>query len=407
MKVSLVWLGLITIGIVLILVGYKGFETYERFTNPDVKEGFTSGETELQITTCPADSKSFIDNNGRTVCCQGSVENGKCIGNLICTLSEGGKNIPTCNTWYAALLDERGRDRCPTTMPTYFEGGKLGRGCTVGKRNKDGTGPDLSSAKFCKLYTTEKDELLKEDSCTNQKMIDEAQCPVPGARKMFSKWNLNIPPNVHCEFVNPTNGLPINCAEDISTYAQHEYAKKVGILPNNWEDTYSSSNKINWCRIRKMVDMDKTVSFEDLKYVSVNPNSGQPSIPNFQLDKANKSRIQSKATKLCWDVYEGKTQNVTPVQTWDCLNNSNQQFTFDSKQRLTIGHSGKCVDLSYGKDIVQYDCHNGANQKWYSDAQGRIRSSASDKCITAPREKGIGMTVQPCTSSENQKFQIA
>jgi hypothetical protein len=324
---------------------------------------------------------------------------------LICTLSEAGKDLPTCNTWYSALLDERGRDRCPTSLPTYFEGGKLGRGCTSGRRNKDGTAPNVSSAKFCKLYTTEKDELLKEDSCTNQKMLEQAQCPVPTARKMFSKWNPNIPPNVHCEFVNPTNGLPINCAEDISTYAQHEYAKKTGILPNNWEDNYASSNKINWCRIRKMVDMDKTVSFEDLKYISVNPNSGPASIPSFQLDKANKSRIQNKGNKMCWDIAGGRTQNVTPIMSFDCHEGGNQKFTFDSKQRLVIGHSGKCVDLSYGKDIVQYDCHDNLNQKWYSDSEGRIRSRQNNQCVKAP-VKGMQLTVGPCGGGDDQKFQI-
>jgi hypothetical protein len=407
MKVSLVWLGLITIGIVLILIGYKGYETYEAFMNIDVKEGFQSGSvtSDLQIRTCPADSKSFIDNNGRTVCCQGSVENGKCLGNLICTLSEAGKDLPTCNTWYSALLDERGRDRCPALLPRYFEGGKLGRGCTSGKRNKDGTGPDISSAKFCKLYTTEKDELLKEDSCTNQKMLEEVQCPVPNAKKRFSRWHPNIPPEIYCDFVNPSNGLPISCAEDTTAYAQHQYAAKTGIIPSNWEDNYASHHKINWCRIRKMVDMDKTVSFEDLKYVSINPNSGPASIPSFQLDKASKSRIKNKGNKMCWDIAGAGTQNVAPIMSFDCHEGGNQKFTFDSKQRLVIAHSGKCVDLSYGKDIVQYDCHDNLNQKWYSDSEGRIRSRQNNQCIKAP-VKGMQLTVGPCGGGDDQKFQI-
>jgi hypothetical protein len=406
MKVSLVWLGLIFIGIVLLLVGFKGFQTYEAFMNIGVKEGFQNVSTsELQITTCPADSKSYIDNNGRTVCCQGSVSSGKCIGNLICTLSEAGKDLPTCNTWYAALLDERGRDRCPSSMPTYFEGGKLGRGCTSGKRNKDGTGPDLVNAKFCKMYTTEKDELLKEDSCTNQKMLEQAQCPVANAKKRLTRWNPNIPPQVYCEFVNPTNGLPISCAEDISTYAQHDYAKKVGIIPNNWEENYASSDKINWCRPRKMVDIDKSVSFENLKYISVNPNSGPVNIPTFQLDKASKNRLQNKGSKLCWDVWGAGKQNVAPIVSWDCHGGPNQQFTYDSKQRLVIAHSGKCIDLSYGKDIVQYDCHDNLNQKWYSDSEGRIRSRQNNQCIKAP-VKGMQLTVGPCGGGDDQKFQI-
>ncbi len=275
MKVSLIWLGLITIGIILLLAGFKGYEAFTNYTNSSVKEGFQSPSptSELQLTTCPADSKSYIDNDGRTVCCQGSIENGKCVGRPICTLSEVGKDLPTCNTWYAALLEERGRDRCPASMTNYFEGGKMGRGCTAGKRNKDGTAPDLSSAKFCKLYTTEKDELLNEDSCSNQKLLEQTVCPVPNAKKKLTKWHPNIPQQVQCEFINPTNGLPSWCSEDVSTFAQHQYAAKTGVIAPNWQDNYSSHFKITWCRLRKMVDIDKTLSYDDLKHVSVDPNS--------------------------------------------------------------------------------------------------------------------------------------
>jgi hypothetical protein len=279
MKVSLIWLGLIIIGIILLLTGFKGYEAFTNYSmDGSVKEGFQSPSvtSELQITTCPADSKSYIDNDGRTVCCQGTVENGKCVGRPICTLSEVGKDLPSCNTWYTALLTERGRDRCPTSMPNYFEGGKMGRGCTQGKRNKDGTGPDIASAKFCKLYTTERDELLKEDSCTNQKMLEEAVCPVPNAKKKLTKWHPNIPQQVQCDYVNPANGLPSWCSEDNSTFIQHQYAAKNGVIASNWQENYPSYFKISWCRLRKMVDIDKTISYDDLKNASVDPNSPPP-----------------------------------------------------------------------------------------------------------------------------------
>jgi hypothetical protein len=506
MKVSLIWLSLITIGIVLLLVSQKAYEAFSDFV--PLKEGFVSGSTsEIQITTCPANSKMYIDNNGRSVCCEGNVENGKCVGRPICTLSESGNDLPTCNTWYAALLDERGRDRCPSSMPAYFEGGKMGRGCTSGRRNKDGTAPDLASAKFCKLYTSEKDELLNEDSCTNQKMLEEAQCIVPNAKKSLTRWHKNIPFQVQCDYVNPTTGLPGSCSEDITTYKQHQYAVKVGVLASNWEQNYVSYNKINWCRPRKMVEIDKTISYDDLKQVSVNPESAAPTRsteqqkctfrpgayaelypdlkaafgydearlkkhyidnglregrspcgaihpqcrfnkeeyymlnpdvqkagvdaeqhykqyginegrqvcyppgqkpipPPFTLNQANKSRIQNKGTKLCWDVWGAGTNNGTAITTYDCHGGPNQQFTYDSKERLTIAHSGKCVDLSYGKDIVQYDCHDGPNQKWLSDSQGRIRSRANNYCIQSS-QKGTPMTAAPCGDGDNMKFQLA
>ena len=75
MKVSVAWVAVgIIIGIILFFTA-KGFSIYEQFTI----EGFVDGDPntlDIKITTCPADTTSYVDGGGRTVCCDGNVING-------------------------------------------------------------------------------------------------------------------------------------------------------------------------------------------------------------------------------------------------------------------------------------------------------------------------------------------
>jgi hypothetical protein len=68
--------------------------------------------------------KSFIDKKGYTLCCQGKATSDTCYGNILCSLSESVRNIPTCSKWVEAYYKERGIGRCPASMPNYFENGK-------------------------------------------------------------------------------------------------------------------------------------------------------------------------------------------------------------------------------------------------------------------------------------------
>lgn len=47
--------------------------------------------------SCPQGTKSFIDRNGNTNCCRGSISGSKCEGKVTCTLSSGAsKQFPIC-----------------------------------------------------------------------------------------------------------------------------------------------------------------------------------------------------------------------------------------------------------------------------------------------------------------------
>ena len=108
MKVSVAWIAVgIIIGIILFFT-VEGFSIYEQFTNQ--VEGFAdvdeyADSTDIKITSCPADTASYIDGGGRTVCCEGTVINGKCSGKNICSLSEPIAGLPTCSAWLDAYLE--------------------------------------------------------------------------------------------------------------------------------------------------------------------------------------------------------------------------------------------------------------------------------------------------------------
>ena len=114
MKVSVTWLGVILIGILLIGILWKGKGVYEAFTTePRKEEGFVGSLDDLQVSSCPANSKQFIDGNGVVLCCDGAVTDGQCQGKTICSLSEGSAKYPTCSTWMAAYLNEKGVTDAP------------------------------------------------------------------------------------------------------------------------------------------------------------------------------------------------------------------------------------------------------------------------------------------------------
>lgn len=410
MKVSLSWLGVVILVLVIFTFTYKGFCILQGCS---VEEGFltTSSDTQgLTLISCPKiedglfpELQKEIDQNGNTVCKSTTTQA------PICTLSQSSQ-LPSCNLYLLSYLQSRSDSFCPASMPNYYETkdakGTRVRGCFAGPYNTTGTGPQTKS-RVCRVYEDKKQDEIAMDSCTNIKMLDNVQC-IPGtnAKKTLSTWNSNIPPNVWCEYNNPVTGMPSRCGEDSSTWKQHISAQKQGILPSNWTENYPSWHKILWCSKQKMVEIDKSISFDDLKYVSIEPTASGPIYPPFTLSNVKDSRIQNKGSKLCLDIHAVGQQNGARLQTWDCLGGGNQKFNYDSKERLVVAHSGKCMDVDGGSlKVQQWACHDGPNQKWYHDSQGRIRSRMNNLCLKVPGARGIQATVAFCGDGEDQKFQ--
>ena len=196
MKVNLGWIGLIIILAFFLYFTWYGKNVYDVLTRPESKsEGFAMNYNAngITLTSCPTGTNQYVNDTGYTMCCDGQVDSGWCNGEDVCSLSEGTSDLPTCSQWRAAYLKDKGRVRCPASMPNYFER-KSASGCTNQQLNADGSwplnDPDPNYSKGiegfsnpttppktkCMSYDNKKDQLGKLDSCENIKHLEETLC---------------------------------------------------------------------------------------------------------------------------------------------------------------------------------------------------------------------------------------
>lgn len=270
-NVSVTWIGIFLVVSAIIILTIRGIDVFKIIF--PTEEGFTTQEfsEDLHLSSCPADSKSYVDDGGRTVCCDGDIVEGKCDGAQVCSLSENFGNLPTCDVWFGAYLQEKGAKRCPPSMPHYFEDPKAGvKGCTAGFRTKDGKGPASSKDKSCKLYNDKNEDLIKIDSCTNQKLLEETQCfpnYLEGTTKQFASWG-EIPPPIFCARLDKATMMPINCLNE------NTYARALDYLVEKYYPTFKGWRemstgwgpqwKLSFCSVVQKLNIDKSIEFKDL-----------------------------------------------------------------------------------------------------------------------------------------------
>jgi len=269
------WIGIFLVVSAIIILTIRGVNVFKIIFS---EEGFTTQEfsEDLHLSTCPADSKSYVDDGGRTVCCDGVIVNGKCSGTNVCSLSENFGNLPTCDVWFGAYLEEKGAKRCPKSMPHYFEDNKKGvKGCTAGFRTKDGKGPASATDKSCKLYNGKDEDLIKIDSCTNQKFFEQTECfntRVNGTKKTFLELN-GIPPCINCSVVDIAAFIGSTCIEDTSFARSTDWLVDKYIPAfKSWRDqssAWSPQYKLTFCSVVKKLNIDRSIQFKDLESLKV------------------------------------------------------------------------------------------------------------------------------------------
>lgn len=168
---------LISVTIVLLLVCFSLFrqEKEEGFANPvyTVKN--------LEINACPTFAPEVQTAKGKTDCCQGELIDGKCNASTFCTKSPAYDSVKGCVDTWRTYFQKKSTDLCPATMQNYYEDitkpNSL-KGCSAGPILKDGKAPQSGTAKQCKIYPTEVENLTKTDSCYLEKERIRIQCPV-------------------------------------------------------------------------------------------------------------------------------------------------------------------------------------------------------------------------------------
>ncbi|GAA2208088.1 RICIN domain-containing protein [Nonomuraea monospora] len=131
-------------------------------------------------------------------------------------------------------------------------------------------------------------------------------------------------------------------------------------------------------------------------------------------------RLTVRHSGKCVDVRNGSTADLAAVIQYDCNGGTNQQWRIQSVSggyvQIVARNSGKCLDVNGvstadGAAVQQYGCGAGANQQWtLQDAGGgyvRVVARHSGKCLDLP-SSATGNDVQfkqySCNNGENQQF---
>ncbi|WP_371497546.1 ricin-type beta-trefoil lectin domain protein [Kitasatospora sp. NBC_00374] len=100
------------------------------------------------------------------------------------------------------------------------------------------------------------------------------------------------------------------------------------------------------------------------------------------------SGVKDAAGKnMCADISNGRTDNGTPVQLWNCNTTNPQKFVLGADNSIHV--LGKCVDAAgsgkvNGTLIQLYDCNNTGAQQWVSGPGGSLKNPQSGLCLADP-----------------------
>ncbi len=105
-------------------------------------------------------------------------------------------------------------------------------------------------------------------------------------------------------------------------------------------------------------------------------------------------------TPRCLDV---DTNNYSDVQIWDCLNGSNQQWTF--RNTTLRGYGGLCLTrpVAGAGPLTMETCTGADSQLWRLDSgqvpgRVRLRSNTGDLCLAQDGASGSNALAAPCPS---------
>jgi endo-1,4-beta-xylanase len=122
-------------------------------------------------------------------------------------------------------------------------------------------------------------------------------------------------------------------------------------------------------------------------------------------------RLRNEGSGRCLDVDGGNAANGTPMITWDCHSNANQQFTRNGAALQVLG---KCLnvppDAAAGTRVQIQDCTGGASQQWVLNSNGTIRNGQNGLCLDvngASTANGSAVIVWSCHGGANQRWATA
>jgi hypothetical protein len=121
--------------------------------------------------------------------------------------------------------------------------------------------------------------------------------------------------------------------------------------------------------------------------------------------------LENAGTGTCVDASGGSSRNGTAVGGWDCADQRNQRWWFDSGQRsvhVELTHD-RCLDVPEGRyepgaALVLWNCSGAANQQFVRADGGTVRPAAARSlCLTLSAAKDP-LRLGSCDGSAAQRF---
>jgi hypothetical protein len=165
---------LLLLGLIIIVIGVL---VYQKMTLK--AEGFTD-TTATQLSFCPVNTTAYLNLDGDTECCDGRVTMNECMGTPICAISTT-SSLPPCSEIQATYYKIQANDKCPPSMPLYYEGIGGGSGC-ASMLNDTKNGPVNNGTPQCTIYKDMPTNYSDSTSCYNAMNLETIS---DRAKKLF------------------------------------------------------------------------------------------------------------------------------------------------------------------------------------------------------------------------------
>jgi len=247
------------IELIVLLIGISVLFGWIYYNDTTTKEGFDS---QYYLQSCPSGYNTFYyRDSGNVGCCNGAVKDNVCSSGMQCTLNESkDASIPNCVTMLLKQYSEKGPDKCPPSMPSYFEDlGEKRMGCTAGNLNQTMNAPQAPSQAVCKIYSDFQDNLFNTDSCANQKELEAYPCFGLNCQKSLVKPSKTGPVVVQVTFMDAAGMFH-------TSYTRASYERFLNFTNPHWRDQGIDLNKnVIVAEVAKAYFADKSIGVRDVQ----------------------------------------------------------------------------------------------------------------------------------------------
>ena len=243
---------LVCVVVILLVLYFKG-----KHIDLTINEAFEN----YYLASCPSGYKSFYNNEGNMICCDGEIMGNRCLGDRQCVLNGAGTtDTPNCVTSILEEYTEKAQLQCPKSMMFYFEDKTQNtKGCTSGPLNSTLNRPKLSNQPTCFIYKNSEQNVNSKNSCYNQQLLDNTPCFGNNCTKELVQPVEDGPVLIGIGFTD-TSGI------HRTTYTRQSLENYLNVSNPNWRNQgLDLSKNISVAEIAKAYFVDKTMSSSDVQ----------------------------------------------------------------------------------------------------------------------------------------------